>query len=383
MGQRTCLQRYRYEYKTFILRAYRSLFLDKVFRMSYGQDAAFGYPAGVTVADLAAPQIKHLVRPHWNNYPPVNPMWHYLLGVIYIVLGTASFLGNGVVIYLFFKVKKLRTPSNLLITNLAILDFNMLLSNFPIFAWNSFNGGVWLFSAFACEVYSFCGMVTGLGAIWSLVFITYDRYNVIVHGVSGKPLTFGKAGAMVVFVWANGILTSLPPFFGWGSYLPEGILNSCTTDYLSKDFNNRSYVIFISYFFIIKSVAAHESAMRAQAKKMNVTSLRSGTEGESAEMRVAKVAIFNVSIWILCWTPYCAVTVQGLLFDQSVITPLVSMLPALLAKSCSTYNPMVYALGHPRFGAAMQEHVPFCCVNEPAATSGGDGKSTATEGEKN
>jgi len=367
--------------------------------MSYGQGAAFGYPIGVTVADLAAPQIKHLVKDHWNNYPPVNPMWHYLLGVIYIVLGTASFLGNGVVIYLFFKVKKLRTPSNLLITNLAILDFNMLLSNFPIFAWNSFNGGIWLFSAFACEVYSFCGMVTGLGAIWSLVFITYDRFNVIVHGVSGKPLTFGKAGAMVFFIWANGCTCASAPFFGWGNYIPEGILDSCTIDYLSKDFNNLSYGIFIwswcyvlplscilyFYFFIIKSVAAHESAMRAQAKKMNVASLRSGTEGESAEMRVAKVAIFNVSLWIICWTPYCAIVVQGLFFDQSVITPLVSTLPALLCKTCSCYNPMVYALGHPRFRAAMEEHVPFCCINEPAGDNnkGGDNKSTATEGEKN
>merc|ERR1719430_2861112 len=119
--------------------------------------------------------------------------------------------------------------------------------------------------------------------------------------------------------------------------------------------------------------------MRAQAKKMNVASLRSGTEGESAEMRVAKVAVFNVSLWILCWTPYCAVTVQGLFFDQSVITPLVSLLPALLAKSCSTYNPMVYARGHPRFRKAMQEHVPFCCVYEPeAAPAGGDNKSNAT-----
>ena len=34
------------------------------------------------------------------------------------------------------------------------------------------------------------------------------------------------------------------------------------------------------------------------------------TEGESAEMRVAKVAIFNVTLWIVCWTPYCFVTVQ-------------------------------------------------------------------------
>jgi len=364
--------------------------------MSYG-GSSFGYPSGVTVADLAAPQIKHMINPHWNNYPPVNPMWHYLLGVIYCFLGVASFLGNGTVIYCYLKVKKLRTPSNFLIINLAILDLNMLITNFPIFAYNSFSGGVWMFSAFYCEVYAFCGFVTGLGAIWSLVFITYDRYNVIVHGVSGQPLTFGKAMAMVIFIWVNAVGTSLPPFFGWGSYIPEGILDSCTTDYLSKDFNNRSYGIFIFlwcyclplgailyfYFFIIKSVAAHESAMRAQAKKMNVASLRSGTEGESAEMRVAKVAIFNVSLWILCWSPYCYVVVQGLFFDQSPITPLVSTLPALLAKTCSCYNPMVYALGHPRFRAAMEEHVPFCCVNEPAATSGGDGKSAATEGEKN
>ena len=34
------------------------------------------------------------------------------------------------------------------------------------------------------------------------------------------------------------------------------------------------------------------------------------TEGESAEMRVAKVAIFNVTVWLICWTPYCFVTVQ-------------------------------------------------------------------------
>ena len=68
------------------------------------------------------------------------------------------------------------------------------------------------------------GFVTGMGSLWSLVFITYDRYNVIVHGVSGQPLTFGKAGIMVIFIWVNGIGTSLFPFFGWGNYIPEGVL---------------------------------------------------------------------------------------------------------------------------------------------------------------
>jgi len=342
-----------------------------------------------------------MIHPHWENFPPVNPMWHYLLGVIYIILGVASFTGNGIVIYLYLKVKSLRTPSNLLITNLAVLDWLMLLSNFPAFAYNCFNGGVWNFSPFFCEIYTLCGFITGLGAIWSLVFITFDRYNVIVNGVSGKPLTFGKACAFVMFIWTNATVTSLGPMLGWGKYIPEGILSSCSFDYLSKDANSRSYGIFIFvysyviplmaliyfYFFIVKAVMGHEAAMRAQAKKMNVSNLRSGgQEGESAEMRVAKCAIFNVSLWILCWTPYCAVTVQGLFFDQSSITPLVSLLPALLAKSASTYNPMVYALGHPRYRAAMQEHVSFCCITEPegqSSSGGDDNKSTETVNEKN
>jgi len=366
--------------------------------MSYGQNVQFGYPEGVSIIDVAPDYMKGIIHEHWANYPPVNPMWHYLLGTIYVFLGIFSFAGNGTVLYLWVKEKKIRSPSNLLITNLAVLDCLMLGTNFPFFTFNSLNGGKWMFAPFYCQVYAFCGFVTGIGALWSLVFITLDRYNVIVHGVSGKPLTFGKAGLMVIFIWAVAISFSLAPFLGWGNYIPEGIQTSCSTDYLSKDFNNRSYIVvgalwcyFIplflivyAYFFIVKTVVAHEAVMAAQAKKMNVGSLRSGTEGESAEMRVAKVAIFNVTLWIICWTPYCFVTLQGAYFDQSGLTPLATSLPALLAKSCSTYNPMVYALAHPRYRAAMQEHVPICCVVEPEASpnQGGDNKSNATQADE-
>ena len=32
--------------------------------------------------------------------------------------------------------------------------------------------------------------------------------------------------------------------------------------------------------------------------------------GESAEMKVAKVACINVTLWLVCWTPYAAVVIQ-------------------------------------------------------------------------
>ena len=40
----------------------------------------------------------------------------------------------------------------------------------------------------------------------------------------------------------------------------------------------------------MKAVVSHEAALKAQAKKMNVESLRSGDQsGESAEIKIAKV----------------------------------------------------------------------------------------------
>lgn len=55
-----------------------------------------------------------------------------------------------------------------------------------------------------------------------LVFISYDRYNVIVHGVGGKPLTWGKAWVFAIISWIYGIGWSIPPLVGWGAYIPEG-----------------------------------------------------------------------------------------------------------------------------------------------------------------
>ena len=46
---------------------------------------------------------------------------------------------------------------------------------------------------------------------------------------------------------------------------------------------------------IVKAVVMHEAALKAQAKKMNVESLRTGDQsGESAEVKIAKVYIMLI-----------------------------------------------------------------------------------------
>lgn len=84
-----------------------------------------------TVVDKVPPEMLHMIDPHWYQFPPMNPLWHALLGFVIGVLGVVSVIGNGMVIYIFTSTKSLRTPSNLLVVNLAISDFLMMLSMSP------------------------------------------------------------------------------------------------------------------------------------------------------------------------------------------------------------------------------------------------------------
>ena len=96
------------------------------------------------------------------------------------------------------------------------------------------------------------------------------------------------------------------------------------------------FFIVVFYYSIVKAVVVHEAILKAQAKRMNVDSLRSATAGrdeaESAEVKIAKVAITNVMIWFCIWTPYAAVSALPTLGFQSSLTPLVSQCPSFLGR---------------------------------------------------
>ena len=92
------------------------------------------------------------------------------------------------------------------------------------------------------------------------------------------------------------------------------------------------------YSSIVKAVVAHEKSLRAQAKKMNVDSLRSaGTSEESAEFKIAKVAITNVLLWFCIWTPYATVCSFPSLGLAHLLSPPVAAIPGFIGKNISSF----------------------------------------------
>jgi r-opsin len=61
------------------------------------------------------------------------------------------------VVFVFMKYKTLRTPSNMLVMNLALSDLLIMGTLFPECTINFFMGGIWQFGQTACLVHAFCG----------------------------------------------------------------------------------------------------------------------------------------------------------------------------------------------------------------------------------
>nr|BAQ54944.1 opsin, long-wavelength sensitive type [Indolestes peregrinus] len=347
-----------------------------------------------TVVDMVPQEMLPYVDPHWYQFPPMNPLWHGILGFVICVLGLVSWTGNGVVIYVFLCTKSLRSPSNLLVVNLAISDFCMMIAMCPLMVVNCYFE-TWVFGPLMCQIYAYAGSLFGCISIWTMVTVALDRYNVIVKGLAGQPLTIKRALLWIAIVWIHAAIWTTLPLVGWNRYVPEGNMTACGTDYLTKDWFHKSYILVYSFFcywlplaviiysytFIVQAVYAHEQGMRNQAKKMNVTSLRSSSDAQSqsAEMKLAKIALMTISLWFMAWTPYLVINFAGI-FETMTISPLVTIWGSVFAKANAVYNPIVYGISHPKYRLALNEKLPFLVCGSTEKPAASDTQSTASGG---
>nr|BAQ54879.1 opsin, ultraviolet sensitive type [Anax parthenope] len=342
------------------------------------------------------PEELHHIPEHWLSYPEPEPFMHYLLGLLYICFMLIALSGNGIVIWIFTCAKSLRTPSNMFVVNLAILDF-MMMAKTPIFIYNSFNLGFAL-GGFGCQLFAFVGSVSGIGAAITNAAIAFDRYRAIARPFDGK-LSSGKVLIILMLIWAYTLPWALLPLLEvWGRFVPEGFLTSCTFDYLLDTAENKIFVMVLFFFSyvvpmfmiifyyaqIVGHVFDHEKALRDQAKKMNVDSLRSNQDANkmSAEVRIAKAAITVCFMFVVSWTPYAVLALIGSFGNKSLLTPAVTMIPACTCKAVACIDPWVYAISHPKYRLELQKRLPILRINEPEppVDSKSEGTVATTEG---
>ncbi|XP_075216486.1 uncharacterized protein LOC142321889 [Lycorma delicatula] len=295
------------------------------------------------------------INSHWLGFQPPLHSSHYILAALYCLVMTIGICGNCLVIFMYLRCRSLRVPANTLVMNLAVSD-SVMLMKMPIFIFNSLYFGPVLGEP-GCQVYGFLGGLTGTVSIMTLAAIALDRYYAIVHPLDPlRKTTRLRARISVLLVWCYGCIFAGLPLTGLGlnHYVPEGYLTSCSFDYLTPDMNNR---IFIFIFFIAAWVIPFSvitvcyCGIFREVIKTGSASCRRGQEAEKRriEIRLAGMVVGVVGLWFLAWTPYAIVALLGIFDYHHLISPIGSMIPALLCKSASCIDPYVYAVTHPRF----------------------------------
>jgi len=74
------------------------------------------------------------------------------------------------------------------------------------------------------------------------------------------------------------------------------------------------------------------------------------------------MAALMIVLFIGSWLPYCLVAMFGIVGLGQLVTPYSAELPVMLAKASAIWNPIVYALKHPRYRSALAGYLPKVVV---------------------
>uniref|UniRef100_A0AAQ5ZW33 Rhodopsin n=1 Tax=Amphiprion ocellaris TaxID=80972 RepID=A0AAQ5ZW33_AMPOC len=257
--------------------------------------------------------------------------------------------------------KKLRTPLNYVLLNLAVADLFMVVGGFTVTLYTALHG------------YFTLGGEIGL---WSLVVLAIERYIVVC-----KPMTnfrFGEKHAIagLALTWVMALTCAAPPLLGWSRYIPEGMQCSCGIDYYTPkpEINNTSFVIYMFVlhfciplfiiFFCYSRLLCTVRAAAAQQQESETT--------QRAEREVTRMVIVMVISFLVCWVPYASVAWYIFANQGTEFGPVFMTAPAFFAKSAALYNPVIYILLNKQFRNCMITTV--CCGKNPF----GDDEASAT-----
>lgn len=215
-------------------------------------------------------------------------------------------------------------------------------------------------------IYGFVGGLTGTTSIATLSAIALDRYWAVVRPLETvRALTAIRARLFAGGAWIYACIFSIIPALdiGYGRYVPEGYLTSCSFDYLTDDTSPRHFIfvffcaawlapfctISFCYLSIFRVVAFDRNiATKNQEHRLSSRHVKEQVK-RKAEIKLAFLVIAVIAMFFIAWTPYAVIALLGIFGRKDLITPISSMIPALFCKTTACINPFIYIINHPKF----------------------------------
>ena len=85
-----------------------------------------------------------------------------------------------------------------------------------------------------------------------------------------------------------------------------------------------------------------------------------------------------IILFVGSWLPYALVATFGFVGLGQLVTPYTAEIPVMLAKASAIWNPIVYALMHPRYRSTLAGYLPQCLKARCCGSVEGDSKTSST-----
>eukprot|EP00058_Branchiostoma_floridae_P023335 XP_002608825.1 hypothetical protein BRAFLDRAFT_89693 [Branchiostoma floridae] len=227
--------------------------------------------------------------------------------LVYSIICLVGIAGNGLVIYLVWRHREMRTVTNYYIVNLAVTDLAFLICCVPFSAAKIVSHS-WEFGEFLCKFVFYFMQVTAQATCMTLAVLSLDRFWAIV-----KPFqtpwfrTPVGVGITTAIIWIGSFLLSLPIAFFMEVSEQDwyGRKFFCMEEFPSED-EYRVYIIYtvlISYVIpLTTSVVSHCLILRYLATMAGNTSVAQ-QHVLARKKRVTRMVATVVILFALCWAP--------------------------------------------------------------------------------
>ncbi|OCT92288.1 hypothetical protein XELAEV_18015344mg [Xenopus laevis] len=300
--------------------------------------------------------------PQWPHLAPRSTFM--TVAAVMCMVVVLAFFVNGMVIVVTLKYKKLRSPLNYILVNLSIANLLVTIFGSSVSFSNNVKGYFFMGKAM-CEFEGFMVSLTGIVGLWSLAILAFERYLVICKPMGDFRFQQKHAIIGCSFTWVWSFIWTVPPLFGWCSYVPEGLKTSCGPNWYTGGTNNNSYImaLFLTCFIMPLSTIIFSYSNLLMALRAVAAQQKDSETTQRAEKEVTRMVIAMVLAFLICWLPYATFAVVVAVNKDIVIEPTVASLPSYFSKTATVYNPIIYVFMNKQFRNCLM--TLLCCGRSP------------------
>ncbi|XP_043923911.1 relaxin-3 receptor 1-like [Protopterus annectens] len=294
-----------------------------------------------------------------------------LIAAVYSVVCALGLVGNILVLYLLHsKYRKKRSPVNFFVINLAVTDFQFVLT-LPFWAVETALDFSWPFGKVMCKIISSVTTMTMYCSVFFLTAMSVHRYSSVTCSLKMKSRGSSKWLTKLVslVIWTFSLILTLPhvvfsttvviseeelclvKFPDLQHIDPQVLLGVYQTQKVLFGFLIPLLIITISYMLLVRFVG-------------NVNTCNKNPKRAS---QVTKSVTIVVLSFFVCWLPNQSITAWGIFIKFNVVPfseayyiaqAYVFPLTVCLAHTNSCLNPVLYCLIRQEFRIALK-HLLF------------------------